>query len=56
VGAVTVKDIQQRLSNRVYKALERLVEAERVVKEGFPGKGNEKTYSLPKPPPLKRRF
>jgi hypothetical protein len=54
-GAGTVKDIQERLSKRVYTALERLHEAGKVEKEGFEGKGNLKTYSLPKPAPIKRR-
>jgi hypothetical protein len=55
-GVATVQDIQRSLSQRVYLTLERLVAAEKVIKEGFPGKGNQKTYRLPKPAPLKRRF
>jgi hypothetical protein len=45
-GNGTVKDIGERLSNRVYAALKRLVEAGKVDEHGYPGKGNEKTYSL----------
>lgn len=48
-GRGTSEDIQHRISKRIYLALERLVRAERIIKEGFPGKGNPKTYSLPKP-------
>jgi hypothetical protein len=47
-GVGTVKQISVRLSRRVYDALERLARDQRVVKEGWPGKGNEKIYSLPK--------
>jgi hypothetical protein len=55
-GGGSAQDIKDRLGQRVYEALERLVLAERIVKEGFPGKGNPKTYSLPKPPPFERRI
>jgi hypothetical protein len=55
-AACTVKDVQERLSQRVYAALERLVVAEKVIEEGFPGKGNQKTYRLPKPAAIKRRI
>lgn len=51
-GSGTSGDIAERLSKHVYEALQRLVKAQRVVKEGDPGKGKEKLYSLP---PLKRR-
>jgi hypothetical protein len=54
-GAGTVKDISDRLSRRVYEALERLVSADKVTKDGFPGKGNEKTYGL-RTGPIERRF
>jgi hypothetical protein len=56
-GAGTVKQIIDRLSDRsrVYEALERLVAAKRVEKDGHPGKGNEKTYRLPRLPSMKRR-
>jgi hypothetical protein len=47
-GDGTVKQISARLSRRVYDALERLARDQRVVKEGWPGMGNEKIYSLPK--------
>jgi hypothetical protein len=47
-GDGTVKQISARLSRRVYDALERLARDQSVVKEGWPGKGNEKIYSLPK--------
>jgi hypothetical protein len=52
-GAGTVQDIQERISRHVSKALERLVAAEKVIKDGFPGKGNQKTYSLPKSAPIR---
>jgi hypothetical protein len=54
-GAGTVQDIKERLSQRVYTALERLVVAEKIIKDGFPGKGNQKTYSLPKAAAIRRR-
>jgi hypothetical protein len=47
-GDGTVKQISARLSRRVYDALERLARDQKVVKESWPGKGNEKIYSLPK--------
>jgi hypothetical protein len=47
-GDGTAKQISERLSLRIYEALQRLVRDQRVVKEGFPGKGNEKRYGLPK--------
>ena len=46
-GEGTVKQISARLSRRVYDALESLSRDQRVVKQGWPGKGNEKIYSLP---------
>jgi hypothetical protein len=55
-GPGNVKQIGERLSGRVYEALERLVLADKVSKEGFLGKGHEKTYSLRQPDPIKRRF
>jgi hypothetical protein len=54
-GPGSLQDIQGRLSKRVYAALERLAKADKVIKEGFEGKGNPKTYSLPKPAPIRRR-
>jgi hypothetical protein len=47
-GDGNAKQIAERLSKRVYAALERLVREERVVKRGWEGRGNEKWYSLPK--------
>ncbi len=47
-GRGTVREISERLSKRVYDALERLADQEKVAKKGHPGKGNEKVYSLPK--------
>ena len=57
-GPGTVKDISEGLSRRVYDALKRLVKDKKVKKDGHPGKGNEKYYYLPEPPPvsIKRRF
>jgi hypothetical protein len=51
-GSGTVKGISERLSDRVYNALERLVKADKVKKEGYQGKGNEKIYNLSKATPL----
>jgi hypothetical protein len=51
-GAGTAQDIQDRLSRGVYGALKRLVAAGKVREVGFPGKGNPKTYALPKPAPI----
>jgi hypothetical protein len=51
-GEGTVTEIAERLAGRVRDALERLVKAKRVIKDGFCGKGNIKTYSVP---PIKRR-
>jgi hypothetical protein len=48
-GAGTARDIENRLSHGVHAALKRLVEAGKVKEENFPGRGNPKTYSLPKP-------
>lgn len=45
-GPGTVKEIGERLSRRVYSALERLANAEIVIKGGIEGKGNEKLYRL----------
>ena len=50
-GAGTATDIKDRLSNGVYGALKRLVAAGKVRENSFPGKGNPKTYSLPKEAP-----
>ncbi len=55
-GDGTVKEIGLRLVARVQHALDRLVAGGKVTKEGFPGKGNEKTYGLPKREPINRRF
>jgi hypothetical protein len=46
-GAGNSKQIGKRLSIRVYEALQRLVRDEKVVKSGWPGRGNEKMYGLP---------
>jgi hypothetical protein len=54
-GAGTAKEIGERLSGCVYEALKRLVKADRVTKDGYPGQGNEKTYSL-KLPTINRRL
>jgi hypothetical protein len=51
-GPATVSQIAEGISKRVYVALDRLVKAGKVIKHGFPGKGNEKVYSLPD---IKRR-
>jgi hypothetical protein len=51
-GGGTVKEIAERLADRVRDALERLVKAKRVIKNGYDGKGNIKTYSVP---PIKKR-
>ena len=49
-GEGTVKQIGERLSGRVYEALQRLIKAKHVaVKHGYPGKGNEKIYDLQQP-------
>ncbi len=49
-GDGNAKQIRERLSRRVYDALERLVIDQKVVKTGWHGKGHEKMYSLPKEP------
>jgi hypothetical protein len=55
-GEGTVKQISERLSGRVYEAVQRLIKSNHVVvKHGYPGKGNEKVYSLPPIGPIKRR-
>jgi hypothetical protein len=54
-GKGTVKQIGERLAARVQDALYRLIESEKVVPSGYPGKGNEKSYSLPPQPSIKRR-
>jgi hypothetical protein len=51
-GEGTVKDISERLSKRLQHALERLCDADRVVRSGYEGKGNLKVYSLPQHVPL----
>lgn len=55
-GGGTVKEIGERLSGRIQHALDRLVGAKKVIKDGYPGKGNQKAYSLPQEPPINRRF
>jgi len=50
-GAGTAQDIKDRLSHGVYGALKRLVAAGKVKEHSFPGRGNPKTYSLPKASP-----
>jgi hypothetical protein len=47
-GAGTAQDIKDRLSHGVHAALKRLVAAGKVKEESFPGRGNPKTYALPK--------
>lgn len=54
-GEGTVKDISERLAARLQHALDRLVKTRKIVKDGFPGKGNEKIYSLPPKPEVRRR-
>jgi hypothetical protein len=54
-GAGTVQDIRNRLSHGVYQALKRLIADGKVREAGFPGRGNPKTYALPKPAPINRR-
>ena len=54
-GSGTVNEIAERISKRLYVALDRLVKAKKVIKSGFPGKGNEKVYSLPDIK-IKRRY
>jgi hypothetical protein len=51
-GPGTTGQIGDRISARVYAALERLRRAEKVTRSGPPGKGNEKIYALA---PIKRR-
>lgn len=53
-GEGTVKDIGERLASRIQRALDRLVKAKKVEKAGFHGKGNLKTYSLPRQPAPRR--
>jgi chromosome segregation and condensation protein ScpB len=51
-GPGTAQEINDRLSHCVYATLKRLVAAEKVREVGFPGRGNPKTYSLPKAAPI----
>jgi hypothetical protein len=53
-GAGTAQDIKDRLSRGVYGALKRLIAAGKVREVSFPGKGNPKTYSLPKAASINR--
>jgi hypothetical protein len=51
-GAGTVQDIRDRLSHGVYQALKRLIADGKVSEVGFPGRGNPKTFALPKAAPI----
>jgi hypothetical protein len=50
-GPLNEKGITNQPSKGVYKALQRLVEAKKIVKVGYQGKGNEKKYQMPKTKP-----
>lgn len=54
-GPGSAQDILGRLSKRVYASLEGLHQTGKIEKDGFEGKGNPKTYSLPKRSPIRRR-
>jgi hypothetical protein len=49
-GPGNLREITERLEWRVRNTLSLLAEADRINRAGWPGRGNEKSYSL-KPPP-----
>jgi hypothetical protein len=55
-GAGTAQDIRDRLSHGVYQALKRLIADGKVREVGFPGRGNPKTFALPKAAPINSRM
>ena len=55
-GPGNPRQIAVRLADYVRKALNGLADDEKIDRKGYPGRGNEKTYSLKPTPKINRRI